>query len=609
MIKKAPPVQYVKVCDQYGVGYWQIPGTTFCMSYRGSAQVDNTYYPTKDEMWVQQSSSSGKYTLNLLQPGQQDKEGTQISAQIAFDLSTMTSWGRFQTFVNFKVTSNEGNFASFTDPGGLGKTSISCFKCWMEWAGFTVGKKDSVFSDGAFHQDDLSNTTMGEKGGGWIWSYTWTPSGPGQPSAKGTKPHPDGWSFVVSAEDPFGHRADSQFDSKHPYQSLFINGAKAKPAPAIALVACPSTVATCGTFVQRVQTSAAGLGWVNPADGPLNFPDFVFAIHDEEDPPGPEGNAQNQTHFGLATVHLAAAAHNVSTIAAAGGTGSSAGVGDSNKFNSAKYANNPFVSSLNDNSLIPGGATFADASACANSPAAPTPSTRCNSRGPTNQFWGFALDAGARFYTPMSPGTMRGALRQPDYVWIMFDYAKGALQYAGFHDQGNLSVGDTYTMGGFARDDQDAKFVNGNNGSYYADQETTFVVNTQWHHILTDCTDPVHCFRMNLYAAGVWVNPGAITRNTDWTAGGLGNARKLQLTANVIWGANGDPTIPKQTSGELAFEVQYNKLWQDLPNNCNGDITAAGQAACAGVAPTALPVGITKDPSNVVFRLTATKSW
>ena len=37
-IKKAPPVKYVKACDIYGNGFFQLPGTVFCLAYRGQLQ-------------------------------------------------------------------------------------------------------------------------------------------------------------------------------------------------------------------------------------------------------------------------------------------------------------------------------------------------------------------------------------------------------------------------------------------------------------------------------------------------------------------------------------------------------------------------------------------
>ena len=47
-LKKALPVQFVKVCDMYGPGFFQLPGTTFCAAFRGQLQVDTNYEAGRD---------------------------------------------------------------------------------------------------------------------------------------------------------------------------------------------------------------------------------------------------------------------------------------------------------------------------------------------------------------------------------------------------------------------------------------------------------------------------------------------------------------------------------------------------------------------------------
>src|ERR1700737_3096055 len=52
MLKKAPPIQYVRICDRYGYGFFQIPGSSICLQLRGQMQSDNDYQPTKDLVFV-----------------------------------------------------------------------------------------------------------------------------------------------------------------------------------------------------------------------------------------------------------------------------------------------------------------------------------------------------------------------------------------------------------------------------------------------------------------------------------------------------------------------------------------------------------------------------
>src|SRR5882757_9826350 len=61
MLKKAPPIQYVRICDRYGAGFFQIPGSSICLNIRGQMQSDNAYQPTRDAVWVSASKTSGSY--------------------------------------------------------------------------------------------------------------------------------------------------------------------------------------------------------------------------------------------------------------------------------------------------------------------------------------------------------------------------------------------------------------------------------------------------------------------------------------------------------------------------------------------------------------------
>src|SRR5258707_5574372 len=61
MLKKAPPIQYVRICDRYGYGFFQIPGSAICLQLRGQMQSDNDYQPTHDMVFMTPSKTTGLY--------------------------------------------------------------------------------------------------------------------------------------------------------------------------------------------------------------------------------------------------------------------------------------------------------------------------------------------------------------------------------------------------------------------------------------------------------------------------------------------------------------------------------------------------------------------
>jgi hypothetical protein len=526
MVKKAPPIQYVRICDMYGARYFQIPGTTVCIALRGSLQVDQAFQPTRTAMIVTQSG--GHYNETLFTGGQIEQWGYEVNAKPRMDIKQETSWGTFRAYVELKTAYDAGNFSAISGPsGGSTAKSAQLYRGYFQWAGWTIGYAPYPFCQGGYNDDDLQNITTSEKCSGWTTAYTWTPTGPGQPPKKGTAPFPGGWSLYGGVDWPLDVR------------SRGLNGGTNLPS----LILGPG--------------SPAGNGFVTLHDGTIGAPDLEAQVHYEGDPAGTTPGFNDQ--FGLATFQLAGFWHNLQATTSV---------------------------------PVPG----IPAQIC-------SPVATCSfPLGPTDRATGWAVNGGFRIFTPMWGGANAGAIRQPDYIWLYADYANGAATPIGIGGgAGNLTAGDAYATMGFMRDDLDARWVNNGNGSFYADKEKFLVFNASYHHIITDCTDPVYCWRMNLAFNWARATPGSITRNTDWTMGGLGEGTIKRVTLNFIWGADVQGTA-KPTLGELSFEVQYNIVNQDLPNNCNG-----GSAVCGPITP--LPVGVAQNPSNWVGRLTYSRGW
>jgi len=221
-----------------------------------------------------------------------------------------------------------------------------------------------------------------------------------------------------------------------------------------------------------------------------------------------------------------------------------------------------------------------------------------------NHDHGWAAQSAIKIFVPMWPGTTLGARRSSDADNLQFNvlYCNAALEGCGIGgSNGNLPIGDAYWTGGLSRDDTDVRIINNGAGGFYNDKEKAVAVNGQYHWSLTNCSDAMHCLAATVHANYTWVTPGSITQNVDWTEGGLGKARKMELAAELSWGISRNGSTGS-VGWRLDAEVQYNKVMADLPCNNNG------LAGVCGV-PTAIPLGITKDPSNYVTRFTLTMDW
>jgi hypothetical protein len=542
MLKKAPPIQYVRICDRYGYGFFQIPGSSICLQLRGQLQSDNAYQPTKDVTFVTPSKSTGAYGTQAVGgvaanamvqfANQQDNWGYEVTAKPKFDARTETSMGTLRAYVEVKVQLDAGAFNGPLGPGagetGAGNKS-ELYRGYLQWAGWTIGEIDSIWSLGNFKDGDIANVVTTDKSSGWGVYYTWTPTGPGVPPVKGSAPVPDGWSLSFGADTPIKHIAKAQIGGGCTFYDLAL-------APG----------------------SAAGNGTVCAAIGPLSIPDFVARLHYEADPPGTDD--QHNSQFGIGTFHLAGAYHQLTEIAVGGSNG-----------------------------IFP--VTGCGTGTCA--------------AGPTDHDHGWAATAFLKIFVPMLPGTKLGSNRSSSADNLQFNanYCDGALEYCGIGGTaGNFSAGDAYWLGGLARDDTDGRIINNGNGGFYVDKEKAWVFNAQYHAFLTDCTDPVHCLALTLEYNYANVTPGSITQATDWTEGGLGKAHSQYYTAEISWGTSRNGTT-RPVFWRLDAEVQYHILNQDLPCNNNGNV-----GGVCGVA-TAIPLGLSQNPSNWVYRTTITFDW
>jgi hypothetical protein len=555
MLKKAPPIQYVRICDRYGYGFFQIPGSSICLQLRGQLQSDNAWQGTRDMVFVTPSSKSGSYggfgttassnaaNGNVQFANQQDNWGYEVTAKPRFDARTETSMGTLRAYAEIKIALDTGAFAGPPGPGGPGGsadfgagTKSENYRSFLQWAGWTIGNADSIWSAGNFKTGDIANVVPSDKASGWTAFYTWTPTGPGAPPVKGSAPVPDGWSFSFGVDTPTKHISKNQVGGMCTYYDLAI--AAGNPA--------------------------VGLGNVCVQTGPLSVPDFVARVHYEADPPGKDD--QHNDQFGLGTIHLAGIYHQITEAL------------------SASQASG-LLNSGNNLGLNCGTGTCAI--------------------GPTLHDHGWGVTSFLKFFVPMWTGTKLGSNRGSgaDNIQLNFNYCEAALEPCGIGGtDGNLSAGDAYWTGGLSRDDMDVRVINNGLGGYYNDKEKAWVFNAQYHSILTDCTDPVHCLALTLEYNYTNVTPGNITQNVDWTEGGLGKANMQAYTAELSWGTSRNGTT-KPVWWRLDSEVQWRKLNQALPNNCNG----GGAGTC--LATTAIPLGISQNPSNWVYRTTITFDW
>ncbi len=89
----AEPVEYVKVCDTFGTGYFYIPGTETCLRIGGNVRYHLRYAEP-----VLKAARTENHTF------------TRAEARLQFDARTMTEYGLLRSFIDvrFRATSGTG---------------------------------------------------------------------------------------------------------------------------------------------------------------------------------------------------------------------------------------------------------------------------------------------------------------------------------------------------------------------------------------------------------------------------------------------------------------------------------------------------------------------
>ncbi len=118
----AEPVEYVKVCDTYGTGFFYIPGSETCLRVSGLVRAEYLWYEEPKR------KKDGNYNVNDL--------AFRARGRVNFDARTATEYGLLRSYIRYQIDTR-------TLPSGTGGALLD--KAYIQFAGATVGLNDSMF--------------------------------------------------------------------------------------------------------------------------------------------------------------------------------------------------------------------------------------------------------------------------------------------------------------------------------------------------------------------------------------------------------------------------------------------------------------------------------
>ena len=159
MAPEPEPVEFVRVCDAYGAGFFYIPGTETCLQISGY-------------VWYQMGAGSyeaGTGDTPSYHYGDTPQDGWRknVRARVNFDARSETEWGTLRSFIRLETVWNgAGDGPAFVDQayiqlGGLMMGYSESF--WVDsknggasnwgshsWSGMYYGLNRAGFSGGRF---------------------------------------------------------------------------------------------------------------------------------------------------------------------------------------------------------------------------------------------------------------------------------------------------------------------------------------------------------------------------------------------------------------------------------------------------------------------------
>ncbi|WP_019996434.1 porin [Aureimonas ureilytica] len=141
VVAEPEPVDYVRVCDVYGKGFYYIPGTQTCLSIGGYVRF--------------QYNVAGDPARNL--EGDDYQAGSSVRARLNFDAREETELGTLRAFARVQATNN-----TIAQPDSSLGASYVMDQAYIQLGGLLMGYRDTLWSSGIGGLEDglLTDTDL-----------------------------------------------------------------------------------------------------------------------------------------------------------------------------------------------------------------------------------------------------------------------------------------------------------------------------------------------------------------------------------------------------------------------------------------------------------------
>jgi hypothetical protein len=165
-------VQYVKICNLYGDGFYYLPGTGICVKIGGYVRMETAYNSQAGQTNWGPFTGSLNGAANTLVDG--NDWFIRARAYISMDTREQTEYGILRTYINIGIN---GDFPTIPGGGSGSQPNFSGNRAFIQFAGFTVGLAQSFYD---FYSSPITSfwgVPSSDTGdGGWLvaaYTATW----------------------------------------------------------------------------------------------------------------------------------------------------------------------------------------------------------------------------------------------------------------------------------------------------------------------------------------------------------------------------------------------------------------------------------------------------
>jgi len=173
---KAAPVEYVKVCNLYGAGFWYVPGTDTCMKI--GTWVRAAAYWNEGDGGVPNGTGSQAAGGVFTRTGYSGAN-VQMRALVTVDARTQTEYGTLRSYMDVGERFYSSGLQPAISQGPLNQSfnnmNVDASRAFIQFAGFTAGRIRSLYDIVAPGAYTLSNNrTVADTADPGVFSMAYT---------------------------------------------------------------------------------------------------------------------------------------------------------------------------------------------------------------------------------------------------------------------------------------------------------------------------------------------------------------------------------------------------------------------------------------------------